>query len=113
MPKIVRTAGAESKPPVVIRYGCDSRNSVAILRFFQPAGMIVLEKHGLVPSDGGMPNAPSAFGAGPNRVAVAFATPGVNAIHVRLIAVAVATTEDDADRLQRAIRQDLIKVLFE
>lgn len=113
VPRSVRREDGVPKPPVALKHGADSRNATPILRFFQPAGFIVMEKHGLSPSDAGMPNTPTAFGGSATRMAAAFALPGPNEIGVRIYSVVAAADDDEADRLQRAIRQDMLKVLFE
>ncbi len=49
----------------------------------------------------------------PDRVAAGVAMPGTNETNFQLCSFGISVNADDADRLQRVVRQETLKVLFE
>jgi hypothetical protein len=95
---------------LAVRWGFDQRAANPVLRHFVTASAIVVEKQGLQSHT--TPNLPICIGAGIDRLGVAFVMPGPNEISAQIFAVGVGE-ETEADRLQRTIRKELIKVLFD
>jgi hypothetical protein len=94
----------------ILRWGSEQRGTSNIVRHFVPAASIAMEKHGLATVTA--PNVPLCIGGGSRSGAVAFVHPGPNDIGMRIYTVGVGE-EPEAERLQRTIRQEVIKILFE
>ena len=109
--KLHQDEAADHKPcPLVLRWGSEPHAATPILRHFVPAACITVEKQGLQSHI--TPNVPMCIGAGADRLGLVFLQPGQNEVNVRIFSVGVGE-ETEADRLQRTIRKELIKVLFD
>jgi hypothetical protein len=93
--------------------GPEQRPVGTILKHFPAAAYIAIEKQGLGSSSGGIVGAPVAFGADANRAVFAFLLPGPNEVSTQLYVVAAGEDRAEAERLRRAIRADILKILFE
>ena len=109
--KQFQDGAADRKPTsLAVRWGFDQRAANPVLRHFVTASAIVVEKQGLQSHT--TPNLPICIGAGVDKLGLAFIHPGPNEISAQIFAVGVGE-ETEADRLQRTIRKELIKVLFD
>jgi hypothetical protein len=96
-----------------LRWNLEARGMCGPLKHFVPAVFIAVEKHGLASSDGGIKGMPVGFGGGADRMVIAFLHPGPNEISVQMSVVGICNDAAEADRLQRMVRQELVKILFE
>ncbi len=113
-PKTYAAPEADRKPlDLQLRWGIDTRPMTKILRFLPPAISIVMEKQGLIPIDQSNGAGLLIFGGSPDRVATVVAMPGTNETNFQLCAFGISANPDAADRLQRVVRQETLKVLFE
>jgi hypothetical protein len=113
-PRTFAAAEKDRKPlDLQVRWGFEGKPATKILRFLVPATSIVLEKQGLVAVDQSNVTGPLVFGGSPDRVAAAVAYPGPNELTLQFCVFGVSQNGDEADRLQRVVRQEVMKVLYD
>ena len=94
-----------------LRWSIENRPSNKTTRLLVPASQIVMEKQGLNTNSVG--NSPMAFGGDQNRVAAMLAVPDANDDKINILVLSASPRIEEAERLHRALKQELVKVLFE
>ena len=110
-PKQVASDDASRKPcDLKRRWGMEQRPTLSLLRYFQPAAAVVMEKQGLGSQQAaGM----AVLGGGGHGVMATFALPGPNEVNVYVGTIAFSTDDAEADRLQSVVRTGLLKFLYD
>ena len=94
-----------------LRWSIEKRPANKTTRLIAPAAQIVMEKQGLNTNTVG--NSPMAFGGDNHRVAAMLAVPDVDEDKINILVLSASPQTDEANRLHRALKQELVKVLYE
>jgi hypothetical protein len=110
-PKQLGDAGAKRPPNVPhLAWNTINRNETRLLRYFDTATSLVLEKRGLPPHPIGKALILTCV---PDHSAACFATPGPNAISATIGVISACSTPEDAKRNAQTISREIVKLLYE
>jgi hypothetical protein len=101
---------SEMKNSLGVRWSIAKHGFLPTVRFFDAAATIVMEKHNLRTSTA---SKMMVFGGNDSTGVMAVLVPGANEVSVQLLVIGVSADEKEADRLQKMVSAELIKVLFE
>jgi hypothetical protein len=87
-----------------------NRNVIGVLRFFDSAVCILLEKKGLGSNICGKT---LVMGGKPDQAVAAFLVPGPNAISVNVGVLAVNPSDETSRKVSRAFCKEIVKLLYE
>ncbi|MFL5341715.1 MAG: hypothetical protein ACJ8F7_16340 [Gemmataceae bacterium] len=107
---IQRVTHSDVKNGLTVRYGVEKHAFLPTLRFFDAAATIAMEKHGLGTNPA---SKMMVFGGHAEGGVVAVLVPGTNELSVQLLVIGVSADEKEADRLQKTISGEIMKILFE
>ncbi len=101
---------AAVKNGLEVNYAVTKHGFLPIVRFFDVAAAIAMEKHGLQTTAA---SKMMVFGGNSTGGVVAILVPGANEVSVQLLVIGVSADEKEAERLQKTISAEVMKVLFE
>jgi hypothetical protein len=107
---IKQAVHAEVTNGLGVRWTVAKHEFLSTVRFFDAAAAIVMEKKGLHTS---APTKMMVFGGYADNGVVAVLVPGTNEVYVQVLVIGVSADEKEAERLQKTVSAELMKVLFE
>jgi hypothetical protein len=101
---------AEVKNDFSVHYAVTKHGFLPVVRFFDVAAAIAMEKHGLQTSAA---SKMMVFGGNSAGGVAAILVPGANEVSVQLLVIGVSADEKEAERLQKTVSAEVMKVLLE